>query len=92
MIPSSELELNRVYKSAEGPWALIRRFVKEPANSDVVIPHNLGWVPKQAYVVSCEGKTMACWFKVVNGAAAKDTQKMTLQFSGTNAIVTLRIE
>ena len=92
MIPSGELELNRMYQDESGAFALMRRNIREAAGTDVIIPHNLGRVPKQAFVVSSEGKAMACYFKVTSGAVVKDTNKMTLQFSATNAIVTLRIE
>lgn len=92
MIPSGELDLNRVYKDATGSFALYRRMITETAGTDVVIPHNLGFVPKQAFVVSSEGKAMACYFKVTSGAVVKDTQKATLRFSDNNAIVTLRVE
>jgi hypothetical protein len=92
MIPASELELGRIYQDATGSYALTRLFVKAAAGTDVVIPHNLGRVPKQAYVVSSEGKAIACYSKVVNGAVVKDTKKITLQFSDTNAICTVRME
>lgn len=92
MIPASELELNRIYQDQSGAFALMRRNITETAGTDVVIPHNLGRVPKQAFVVSSEGKAMSCYFKVVNGAVVKDTLKATLRFSDKNAIVTIRIE
>lgn len=92
MIPSSEFELGRVYKDDSGRYAIIRRNITEPIGSDVVIPHNLGFVPKQAFVVSSEGKAIDCYFKVTSGAVVKDTLKMILRFTATNTICTLRIE
>ena len=92
MIPASELDLNTTYKDPVGAYALYRRMIRETAGTDVVIPHNLGFVPKQAFVVSSEGKAMSCFFKVTNGAVVKDTLKITLRFSDTNAIVTVRIQ
>lgn len=91
-IPAGELNLGQIYLDDSGAFALLRRFIGEVAMSDVAIIHDLGWVPKQVYVVSAEGRRMDCWFKVTNGKAVKDTKSMTLQFSDSNAICTLRIE
>lgn len=92
MIPAGELILNQVYLSSDGKFALLRIPITQAAGSDVIVPHNLGFVPKLVWVASSEGKDMRCWFKVVSGAVAKDTNKATVQFNDTGAIVTLRIE
>jgi hypothetical protein len=92
MIPSGELEFKRFYADPSGRWGLYRLFVNVTTGTDVIIPHNLGFVPKQIYVVSSEGKAVSVYFKTNKGVPIKDTTKATVQFSDTNVTCTLRVE
>ncbi len=93
MIPTGELKLDQVYLDDDKRFALLRRFVKETAGTDVIISHELARIPKQVFIVASEGKNMQCWIKInANGIAVKDLRRVTLQFSDKNAIVTLRME